>query len=124
MIPASHHGHLAKLRANMADPTDAPVAGCLDCPRRFIYRCWSGEKGDQETIDAMLAGLDELAIATGLPVYGLYILKRGGYYPEPDDLEARCQLWRPGDAAPLVDGSRVEALCRMTEHRCSPPQWN
>jgi hypothetical protein len=110
--------YLVKLRETMADPAEAKWLECANCPYRFGIRAWPGEQDAREVIGAMLDGLAELATRTGKPVYGLYMLNVDGEPPPHEDLSARCQLWRPGDDAPLVDGTQLDALKRMDAHAC------
>jgi hypothetical protein len=117
--------YLDQLRENMADPAEAPWMVCLHCGRRFGVRAWPGMPDDHEVIAAMLDGLAELAAKTGAAIYGLYFLKdESGDPGEPDDLDAAVQLWRPGDDAPLVEGTQLEALHRINQHDCACPAWN
>lgn len=118
--------YLEQLRADMADPTQGPWMQCGHCGHRFHLRAWPGEVDDHEVIAAMLDGLADLQARTRMPAFALYLLKdERGELPSPEDLEARVQLWRPGDAVPLVDGPQRDVLFRMVDdHDCVCPMWN
>lgn len=113
----------AKLRAEMADPEQAPVAVCPRCDYHFSFRLWPGgeQHGDrQDVLEVFLDGLAELAhYDAHLVVFGVWILDPDTTEPPRDD--EVMELWDPLQRRLITTGLFVDLCDVMWTHICAGP---
>ena len=110
--------YIARLRANIADPTRAVVRQCRNCDHRIAYRCWPADVGDtfepSPALDAFLDGIAALDASADLTVYGGWMLNRDDRF-DPDQ---PCQVWAGRDrrlvsTRPTISAAALDILLHI-----------
>lgn len=107
--------YLVQLRDTAADPHDAVIVSCQNCPHRVAFRVWPDDR-DADALEAFLDGLTELSHRLGVPTYGFWLLDGGR--GEPPAQTQRCQLWRAADRTLVTDSTFANATLALDVHLC------